>query len=152
MKPESEGGTQRCAPRALEGQGGTLCPVSKITAFQLVKSTLPNCGVETGMTRWFNWLEENSQLQDIPNCQNKKRLQFSSGYLPNLGAEGREGTEREQAGRFRGKLHLGDVSVLVGPVFLPEHNPCQPQMCFQSRPFCPDKMVHRLIFLFEFRS
>lgn len=146
MKPESGRGTQRCAPRALEGQGGMLCPVSKSTAFRLVKSTLPNCGVETGMTRWFNWLEENSQLQDIPKCQNKKRLQFSSAHLPNLGAEGREGTEREQAGRFRGK------SPSSYAVFLPEHNPCQPQMCFQSRPFCPDKMVHRLIFLFEFRS
>lgn len=121
MKPESGGGTQRCAPRALEGQGGTLCPVSKIPAFRLVKPTLPNCGVETSMTRWYNWLEENSQLQDIPKCQNKKRLQFSSGYLPNLGAEGRGGTAREQAGRFRGKAppptqsHLGDVTVLVEP-------------------------------------
>lgn len=125
-----------------------MCPVSKITAFQLVKSTLPNCGVETGMTRWFNWLEENSQLQDIPKCQNKKRLQFSSGYLPNLGAEGREGTEWEQAGRFRGKSHLGDVSVLVGPVFLPEHNPCQPQMCCQD----PSVLTRWSIDLFFFSN
>ena len=98
MKPESGGGTQRCAPRALEGQGGTLCPVSKITAFRLVKPTLPNCGVETSMTRWYNWLEENSQLQDIPKCQNKKDYNSRLATFPTLGQKGGEGRRGSRRG------------------------------------------------------
>lgn len=135
MTPESGGGTQRCAPRPLQGPGGTLCPASKITAFRLVKSTLPNGGGETSMTRWYNRLEENSQLQDILKCQR-------------AGAGG----EVSRKAPLLLRSHTRRCRCVVAPVFLLEHNPCQPQMCFQSRPFCPDKMIHRLIFLFEFRS
>lgn len=93
-----------------------MCPVSKITAFQLSVNASLNCGVETGMTRWFNWLEENSQLQDIPNCQNKKTTILV--WLPSQPWGGREeGTEREQAREVSRKVTPRDVSVLVGPVF-----------------------------------
>lgn len=91
-----------------------MCPASKITAFRLVKSTLPNGGGETSMTRWYNWLEENSQLQDILKCQNKKNYDFRLVSLPNLGAEGKKG----RSGSWRGGFE-------ESPLLLRSHTRCQ---------------------------